>query len=107
MVFKKIPKILKRLGIIIAAIYLLSGFFMLRHYHTEQEPRPVFRGWIYYWDGPYKGKVVNLDTGDAIEGAVVAGSWTLEVMSHVPTFCDARETLTDKNGEFVLPEHGV
>lgn len=103
MVFKKTPKILKILGIIIGAIYLISGLLMLRHYRTEQEPKPVFRGWIYYWDGPYKGKVVDLDIGEPIEGAVVAGSWDLLVMSHIPAFCDAREAVTNKNGEFVLP----
>lgn len=103
MVFKKTPKILKILGIIIGAIYLISGLLMLRHYRTEQEPKPVFRGWIYYWDGPYKGKVVDLDTGKPIEGAVVAGSWYLEVFAGWPSFCDTKETVTDKNGEFVLP----
>lgn len=101
--FNKTPKILKILGIMIGAIYLISGLLMLRHYRTEQEPKPVFRGWIYYWDGPYKGKVIELDTGVPIEGAVVAGSWYIEVMAGWPSFCDAKETVTDKNGEFVLP----
>lgn len=103
MVSKKTRKILKILGVMIAAVYFFSGLFILRHYRTEQEPKLGFRGWIYYWDGPYKGKVVDLDTGTPIESAVVAGSWYLEVMAGWPEFCDARETLTDKNGEFVLP----
>jgi hypothetical protein len=54
-------------------------------------------------DGPYRGKVVELETGKPIEGAVVAAEWRILVFTHTEPFCDARETLTDKNGEFVLP----
>ncbi len=54
---------------------------------------------LYHSDGPYKGKVIDLETGEPIEGAVVAAEWTL---TH--RFCDAKETVTNKNGEFVLPK---
>lgn len=54
---------------------------------------------LYHSDGPYKGKVIDLETGEPIEGAVVAAVWTL---TH--RFCDAKETVTDNNGEFVLPK---
>jgi hypothetical protein len=54
---------------------------------------------LYHSDGPYRGKVVDLETGEPIEGAVVAAVWTL---TH--RFCDAKETVTDKNGEFILPK---
>ena len=54
---------------------------------------------LYHSDGPYRGKVLDLETGEPIEGAVVAAEWTL---TH--RFCDAKETVTDKNGEFVLPK---
>jgi len=56
-------------------------------------------GFLYHSDGPYKGKVIDLETGEPIEGAVVAGVW---VLTH--RFCDAKETVTDKNGEFILPK---
>ncbi len=59
-------------------------------------------GFLYHSDGPYRGKVVDLETGEPIEGAVVAGVWVLEF--HFTPFCDAKETVTDKNGEFVLPK---
>jgi hypothetical protein len=40
---------------------------------------PAFsEGWIYYTDGPYKGKVLDLETGEPIEGAVVAGVWQVD-----------------------------
>lgn len=55
-------------------------------------------------DGPYKGKVIDLDTGNPIEGAVVAAAWTIETWAHTERICDAKETMTDKNGEFELPE---
>jgi len=54
---------------------------------------------LYHSDGPYRGKVVDLETGEPVEGAVVAAEWTL---TH--RFCDAKETVTDKNGEFILPK---
>ena len=54
---------------------------------------------LYHSDGPYKGKVIDLETGEPIEGAVVAANWYL---TH--RFCDAKETVTDKNGEFILPK---
>lgn len=56
-------------------------------------------GFLYHSDGPYKGKVIDLETGKPIEGSVVAGVW---VLTH--RFCDAKETVTDKNGEFILPK---
>ncbi len=55
-------------------------------------------------DGPYRGKVVELETGKPIEGAVVAARWTIEPFVHTERICDAKETLTDKNGEFELPK---
>jgi hypothetical protein len=57
---------------------------------------------LYHSDGPYKGKVVDLETGKPIEGAVVAGVWVLAF--NLTPFCDAKETMTDRNGEFILPK---
>lgn len=100
---KKMKKYLKGVGIVIGVIYLISGIIIWRYYHRDQEPIPEFKGWLFYWDGPYKGKVIDLDTGEPIEGAVIAGNWHLEVFPGWPKFCDAVETTSDKNGEFVLP----
>ena len=60
--------------------------------------------------GPYQGKVIDAETKAPLEGAAVlvvfyanepgpAGS-----ISH---FADALETVTDKNGEFRIPENKV
>ena len=57
---------------------------------------------LYHSDGPYRGKVVDLETGEPIGGAVVAAVWVLEF--NFTPFCDAKETVTDINGEFILPK---
>ncbi len=57
----------------------------------------------------YKGKVIDADTKEPIEGAVVVAIWIREVSHFNVTdeiFKKARETLTDKNGEFsIKPYH--
>lgn len=70
--------------------------------------QPLFAGgWMFYTDGPYRGKVVDLETGAPIEGAVVAGVWHIGQYGGpggaIDTFCDAKEALTDKKGEFEVP----
>lgn len=60
--------------------------------------------------GPYRGKVVEKETGEPIEGAVVflrfyTGSGNIGGMtSH---YADAVETLTDAEGGFMIPPHRV
>lgn len=58
---------------------------------------------------PYRGKVIDADTKEPIEGAVVTAIWTREVKHFNVTrniFKKARETVTDKNGEFsIKPYH--
>lgn len=61
-------------------------------------------------DGPYEGRIVEADTGKPIEGVVVLGVWYKEtptVAGAVSTYYDARETVTDKNGEFAIPGQGL
>ena len=55
-------------------------------------------------DGLYRGKVVELESGKPIEGAVVAARWTIEPFVHTERICDAKETITNENGEFELPK---
>lgn len=61
-------------------------------------------------DGPYEGKVIDADTGGPIEGVVVLGEWGREHISPggaTHTFYDAKETITDKNGEFYIEGMGL
>ncbi|MDA8238769.1 MAG: hypothetical protein M0Z67_00180 [Nitrospiraceae bacterium] len=61
-------------------------------------------------DGPYKGKVVDAETGQPIEGVVVLGVWfkvAATPAGGVSSYYDARETVTDRNGEFEIQGVGL
>jgi hypothetical protein len=61
-------------------------------------------------DGPYKGIVIDADTGEPIEGVVVLGVWNREIITPggaTHKFYDAKETVTNKHGEFVIRGLGV
>ncbi len=66
--------------------------------------------YIIRYDGPYEGQVIDADTKQPIEGVVVHGIWYKEVPNVAgssSTFYDAKETVTDKNGEFKIPGLGL
>jgi hypothetical protein len=53
----------------------------------------------------FRGKVIDADTKEPIEGAVVVASWTEETTTPTATHSrlkDVREVLTDKNGEWSI-----
>jgi len=61
-------------------------------------------------DGPYKGRVIDAQTGQPVEGAVAHGTWSR--IHFVPTgssseYYDSYEVLTDGNGEFRIPGKGL
>jgi len=60
--------------------------------------------------GPYSGKVINAETKEPIEGAAVLAVFFTEEYGPagaIIRFADAIETVTDKNGEFIIPAHRV
>lgn len=62
------------------------------------------------YDSEYAGKVIDADTKEPIEGVVVLGTWS--VVHHGPAggvheFYDAKETITDKKGEFRISGQGL
>lgn len=60
--------------------------------------------------GPYYGKVIDTETKEPIEGAVVLVVFHTEEWGpagSITRFADALETVTDKNGEFKIPAHRV
>lgn len=62
------------------------------------------------YEGDYRGKVIDADTNEPIEGVVVLGVWYKEYTGApgaIHKFYDARETVTDKNGEFSIPGMGL
>lgn len=62
------------------------------------------------YDGPYKGRVIDAETGQPIEGVVVLGEWSKGLMTPAGTvhsYYDVAETVTDKNGDFEIPGLGL
>lgn len=58
--------------------------------------------------GPWRGRVIDSETKAPIEGAVVVAVWyrsEFSVGGPVEHFNDARETMTDKDGKFEIPEY--
>ena len=61
------------------------------------------------YDGSLRGKVIDSETKEPIQGAVALGIWytTIDWLSHAPSdFYDAYEVETDENGEFMIPGKG-
>ena len=61
-----------------------------------------------YSGGPWRGRVIDADTKQPIEGAVVAVAWHRVYDCGVgtyPYFQEAREVLTDKTGSFEIPAY--
>ena len=62
---------------------------------------------FYYSDGPWSGKIIDAETKEPIEGAVVLAVW--EKIYASPTgnhsyFFDAVESVTDREGRFLIEE---
>ncbi len=73
---------------------------------------PLQTGCLYAvrYDGTYRGRVVDQETREPIEGVVVLGTWSVYHFSPAGgygTYYDAREAVTNKNGEFVIPGEGL
>ena len=59
-----------------------------------------------YAKGPWRGKVIDAETKQPIEGAAVLATWKKDIPTPAGAatyFLDAEETITDKNGEFKIP----
>jgi hypothetical protein len=62
------------------------------------------------YDGTYRGRIVDAETGEPLEGIVALGVWYTETPSvggGVMSYYDAREAVTDKNGDFSIPGQGL
>lgn len=69
---------------------------------------PAFAGWLIYHKPALKGKVIDAETKEPIEGAVVVVTYskeTLGIPHKYSSIINVRETLTDKNGEFYIPRY--
>ena len=57
------------------------------------------------YQGPYRGRVIDAETKQPLAGAAVVAIWQREKIQLIQlstVFHDAREVLTDANGEFLL-----
>ena len=64
---------------------------------------------LVYYEGDYHGKVIDAETLQPIKGAVVLGVWSKGYpgaggIAH--EYYDARETLTNENGDFTIKGMG-
>ncbi len=62
------------------------------------------------YESPYKGRIIDAETKQPIEGVVVLGVWYSEsptIAGVVGKYFDAKETVTDKQGEFELSGQGL
>lgn len=53
--------------------------------------------------GPFRGKIVDVNTKEPIEGVVVLVEWWKVPLFGGSIFIDAQETVTDREGNFYLP----
>jgi len=59
-----------------------------------------------YIDGWYRGKLLEAGTDKPIQGAVILGSWSYRTFGN-SQFYDAKETVSDENGDFTILGLGV
>ena len=98
-----------------------------RNYRRKKMKKPISRiliaavlgcliivslfGCISVYDPPRRGKVIDAETREPIEDAVVMGYWEMDYfpilfLGGPSYFYDAREAVTDQNGNFTLPGLG-
>ena len=62
--------------------------------------------YLVYWDRHYSGRVIDKETGEPIEGAVVAADYHIRTLSpagDVGSEICCKETFTDEQGKFRIP----
>jgi len=65
-------------------------------------------GWLVYHKPEFKGRVLDAESKEPIEGAVVVvayNKYTVGPFGRNSSVIEAKETLTDKNGEFYFPAY--
>jgi hypothetical protein len=95
-----------------SSLYVLIAALAAEPFAIEGS-RALAQLWERYlsgYHGPYRGRVIDAETKKPLEGAVVVAVWNREVVWIFQTnteFWQAREVLTDSNGEFVLDAEDI
>lgn len=68
-------------------------------------------GWLVFNEPEFKGKILDIETKQPIEGAVVVVEYKKATMGlgagSISSIIDIRETLTDKDGNFSFPSYST
>jgi hypothetical protein len=68
-------------------------------------------GWLIYHEPIFDGKILDIDTKQPIEGAVVVVEYNKATMGlgagSISSIISLRETLTDKEGNFHIPSYST
>ncbi|WP_124329465.1 carboxypeptidase-like regulatory domain-containing protein [Desulfonema ishimotonii] len=80
-------------------------FFVIFNFFTVLITQSIC--FVYFFDGPYFGRVTDADTGEPIEGAIVNCFWEIWHTEYLwfgmnTALADTHETVTGKNGWFVF-----
>ncbi len=59
--------------------------------------------WLIYHKPEFKGKIIDAETKEPIEGVVVAVYYQKSTIGGIEPIIHFAETLTDRNGDFVIP----
>lgn len=68
-------------------------------------------GWMIYYEGSFRGKVIDVETKKPIEGAVVVAVYHIRLFGPIlPIFAgtevaDVQEVITDSKGDFFIPSN--
>lgn len=74
----------------------------------SMRPVSASSGWIIYCESAFQGKVIDAETKEPIEGAVVVAIYNVReygIAESGSSTADAKEVLTDKSGSFYIPPH--
>ena len=85
-------------------IFFILLFILISDYTLS------YAGWLIYHKPAFKGKVIDAETKEPIEGAVVVVVYKKHSLISGPgggysSVIKVKEILTDKNGEFYFPSY--
>jgi len=65
--------------------------------------------WLIYHKPAFKGRVVDLDTGEPVEGVAIVALYRMETLNPPEgpygSYIHAKETITDRDGKFVISSY--